>query len=172
MGECNYYLKARFRDADAATEARPRLAALLAEGERAYDYWQEARRSENPEVTADEFWAGFRERFPLTTNYLGELAGVEDWDDELVGHLGSLIDPERTGPRACATLTQDDDLLLLQLNMIWHFSDIGLLERHCFLELDALAVGSISDETAEKLFAEQTGRDPEPGFDPFDTIWV
>lgn len=172
MGECNYYLKARFRDVDSAADARPRLAELLAEGERAYTYWQATRQVDDPQMSAVEFWTGFRERFPLTTSYLGELDGVEDWDDELVGHLGSLVDLGRTGPRASATLTQDGDLLLLQLNMIWHFSDLGLLERYCFLELDALGVGSVSDETVEDLFAEQTGRDPPPGFDPFDAIWV
>jgi hypothetical protein len=170
VGECNYYLKARFRDA--AAEARPRLAALLAEGERAHRYWQDARQGDEPATSADDFWVEFRERFPLTTNYLGELAGVEDWDDGLVGHLGSLVDPEPTRPDPSATLNQDDDLLLLQLNMIWHFSEMELLERYCFLELDALAVGSISDETVAEMFAEQTGRDLEPGFDPFDAIWV
>lgn len=172
MGECNYYLKARFRDADAAVEARPSLAALLAEGERAYDYWQAARGSDEPLMSPDDFWSEFRSQVPLTVGYLGELAGVEDWDDGLVGHLGSLVDPNSTDLNPPAVLTQDGDLLLLQLNMIWHFSDMGFLERFCFLELDALAVGSISDETVEEEFYELTGRETDPAFDPFDAIWV
>lgn len=146
------------------------MAALLAEGERAYDYWQAARENDTHEVSADEFWTGFRDRFPLTTCYLGDLAGVSEWDDELVGHLGSLVDPGVTKPDPSATLTRDDDLLLLQLNMIWHFTDMGLLERYCFLELDALAVGSVSDETVADQYTEQTGRDPMPGVHPFDAI--
>jgi hypothetical protein len=172
VGECNYYMKARFEDEAAARDARPRLAALLAEGEQAYRYWQDARQVDDPELSADDFWTEFRERFPLTTGYLGELAGVEDWDDELVGHLGSLVDPVPRQQTPSAQLTQEDDVLLLQLNMIWHFSDLGLLERFCFLVLDAVAVGSVSDETVEDLFTEQTGREMEPGFDPFDAIWV
>ncbi len=172
MGECNYYLKARFQDEDEAAKARPRLAALLAEGERAYDFWQAARMSDEPVMSADDFWSQFRQQFPLTTGYLGELAGVEDWDDELVGHLGSLVDPDSTEPAPPAILTQDGETLLLQLNMIWHFSDMGFLERYCFLELDALDVGSISDETVEEQFTELTGREIDPDFDPFDAIWV
>lgn len=172
MGECNYYLKARFRDEGVAAEARPRLAALLMEGEQAYNYWQAARQGDEPEMSADDFWAGFREQFPLTTGYLGELAGVEDWDDELVGHLGNLVDPNSTAPSPPAILTQDGDLLLLQLNMIWHFSDMGLLERYCVVDLGAMAVGSISDETVAEVMSEQTGREIEPDFDPFDAIWV
>jgi hypothetical protein len=164
VGECNNYLKARFEDEPAARDARPRLAALLAEGERAYRFWQDSRQADEPEVSVPNF--------PLTTDYLGELAGVEDWDDGLVGHLGSLVDPVPRPQTPSAQLTQEDDVLLLQLNMIWHFSDLGLLERFCFLVLDAVAVGSVSDETVEDLFTEQTGREMEPGFDPFDAIWV
>jgi hypothetical protein len=38
MGECNFYLKARFKTAKQARAAMPRLTALLAEGEVAYKY--------------------------------------------------------------------------------------------------------------------------------------
>lgn len=175
MGECNYYLKARFQSTEAAAAARPRLVALLAEGERAYDFWQDSRRRcwDGSNVSASEFWTEFHERFPLVVVYLRDLIDIPDWDNGLVGHLGNLVDPrpEREPPHA--TLIQDGDLLLLQLNMIWHFSDMGLLERYCREELGAMAVGSISDEQLETdMDSELEGGADEPVSDPFEAIWV
>src|SRR4051794_13554688 len=99
MGECNYYLKARFASAEKAKEAEPRLIELLAEGEKAYRFWQGSRplfggRSNPNHVvpTAARFWQVFRERFPLTYRYLGTLAGIEHWNNGLAGEL-SLVDP-------------------------------------------------------------------------------
>jgi hypothetical protein len=174
MGECNYYLKARFKDAAAAGAAEPRLTALLAEGEGAYDYWQGSRRWDGPDVPAAEFWAGFRQRFPLTVGYLKELAGIPDWDNGLAGHLGCLVDPRPGRPHPGASLVREGDLLLLRLDMIWHFTDMGLLERYCRDELGAVGVGSASEEDfdmdEDSDLEDDTARDPN--FDPFEGIWV
>ena len=169
MGECNYYLKARFANEEEARSAEPRLAELLAEGEKAYSYWQGSRSFFGPidpnraPMTADLFWQLFYERFPLTMRYLGDLAGIDDWNNGLAGYL-SLVDPHlprRFQPRAL--LRRQEDLLLLQLNNVWHFSDMTLLERYCLGELGAVAAESISEERLGPLYE---------GCDPFDAIRV
>jgi hypothetical protein len=92
----------------------------------------------------------FRFQFPLVCHYLAERNGIEDWDNGLAGTLGQLVDPQRERRWApSASLTRRDRLLLLQLNGIWHCSDMLLLERFCILDLDAVAVGSISEEQFE-----------------------
>jgi hypothetical protein len=172
MGECNYYLKARFETAEQAKAAVSRLVALLAEGERAYDYWQGARTREDPPrceelPTAEEFWAIFREQFPLVCEYLGPLDGAEDWDDRLVGQLGTLVDPQRDRlGDPSSSLVCRGDALFLRLNGIWHFSEMTLLELFCQHDLGAVAVGSISEEQIE--MDDDTGAD----FDPFRLIDV
>ena len=172
MGECNYYLKARFATADDAKAALPRLVALLTEGEQAYGYWQDARTREDrvPRTslpTAGEFWAEFRERFPLVRAYLGELDGVTDWDDGLVGQLGSLVapQPDALGDPS-ASLVCREAVLYLRLNGIWHFSDLRLLEEFCEADLGAVAVGSVSEED----FDRDEDEPEDPDFDPFDFI--
>jgi hypothetical protein len=174
MGECNYYLKARFKNAKAAGAAESRLAALLAEGEGAYRHWQDSRQWGVPRPPAADFWAVFRERFPLVVGYLKELAGTRDWFNGLAGHLGCLVDPhrDRKGHRS-ASLVRSGDLLLLQLNMIWHGTDMGLLERDCREDLGAVGVGSLPEENFdwdEDSDLEEAARDPD--FDPFEAIRV
>lgn len=166
MGECNYYLKARFRNPKEATIALPLLAALLAEGERAYAFWQGSRPWSGPGPTAGEFWAGFCSRFPLVRDYLGGLADSEDWNNGLAGHL-SLVDPGAEHGRA--TLVRDGDCLKLTLHDIWHFSDLSLLEKYVRERLAAEGVGSISEEDIEMVREEY---DPDVGDDPFELIEV
>lgn len=166
MGECNFYLKARFASPAGARAAVPRLSALLAEGESAYHYWQSLR---GPAATsaappADQFWAVFRSRFPHTCEYLGDLNGSADWNNGLAGQLGMLVDPQR--PRwgqPSASLSCEDDALYLRLNGIWHMSDLHLLERFCVTVLDAVAVGSAS------AYPDEVESDPD---EPFDFIHV
>jgi hypothetical protein len=175
MGECNYYLKARFKDSEAAAFAVPRLSALLAEGERAYQYWQGSRRFNGPTVPDSAFWAGFRERFPLVIGYLRELAGRTDWGNGLSGHLGCLVDPRPKGLLDHrASLVQSGDLLLLQLNLIWHGTDMGLLEHYCWADLGAIAVGSVSEEDLDVDEDSDLDEDAprKPGIDPFEAIWL
>jgi hypothetical protein len=176
VGECNYYLKARFPDADTACAAVPALAELLGEGEQAYHFWQDKRTCEDPPrceplPIADEFWEEFRRRFPIVCRYLCEVDGVEDWDDGLVGILGCLVDPRderRWFPSA--SIVCRNAVLFLRLNGIWHFSDLRLLERYCTAELGAQAAGSISEEELE-LDDEDSELDSED-FDPFTAIDV
>lgn len=156
MGLSNYYLKARFRSPEEAAAAEDRLAALLTQGQRAHRYFQDARRTGQPPVTADTFWAGFRERFPLIVAYLGGAADIQDWNGGLDPHLACLVDPESGRGEASASLDQADRVLYLQLDLIWDHSDLGLLEQYCRDDLGAVAVGSLSDEN----------------FDPFDLIPV
>jgi hypothetical protein len=155
----------------------PRLTALLAEGERAYDFWQETRSREwvrplparqpapaEVRQQAEQFWGEFRGRFPLVFDYLGDLAGTEDWVNGLAGHL-DLVDPSRERKHEpSASLAQRGSELHLQLNGIWHFSDLRLLERFCEEELGAVATGNVSEED----FDEAAFGDPH--FDPFAHI--
>src|SRR5262245_58180922 len=117
MGECNYYLKARFRSAAEAKKVLPRLAELLVQGERAYDFWQGSRGGlhfgdvnwKKPSV--DGFWKAMREHFPLVYQYLRELADIADWNNGLAGHLGCLVDPsEDRKPYPRAALFQVKDV--------------------------------------------------------------
>ena len=170
MGQCNYYLKACFSNADAARVAESRLAELLAEGEKAYNFWQDSRGRFGPsdpnqgKMTGEIFWEMFRDRYPLTIRYLHDLAGIDDWNNGLAGHL-SLVDPKSPRrSRPGAILRQQDHHLLLQLNDIWHFSDLTLLEDYCRAELGAINVDSVSEEG---LVREQF-----LGNDPFDALRV
>ena len=171
MGHCNYYLKARFSTADAVTAAEPRLAELLAEGEKASNYWQGSRGilgQIDPNwalPTSKTFWRTFRERFPLTVRYLGGLAGIDDWNDGLAGHL-ELVDPQNPGRSwQGAMLRREGKLLLLQLNNIWHYSELTLLDQYCLDELGAIGVCHISEQDLD-------WEERESGKNPFDGIDV
>lgn len=128
MGECNFDLNARFEtDADARA-AEPQLLALLSEGEDAYHFWQDSRKEEwnRParERTAAaqhqegvQFWAVFRDRFPLVCDYLGGRVGIEDWNNGLAGQRGQFKDPQRKRRfRPEAILVRRDAVLFLQLH--------------------------------------------------------
>jgi hypothetical protein len=158
MGECNYYLKARFASAEAVEQAAPRLADLLAEGEQARDYWQSSRpdrteRHTNPNwqpANTEQFWRHFRKAHPATYHYLADLAGAPDWDNSLAGQLSCMVDPrEERSSYPSATLLQEDELLFLTLRRIWHCAEMGLLERYLRDELGALAVGSVSEDDVD-----------------------
>jgi hypothetical protein len=152
VGECNYYLKARFSSIERAEAAVPILCELLGQGERARAYWQESRpripRTSGSEPPSPEaFWAGFRQRFPLVYSYLRELADTPDWNNGLAGQLSCLVDPKipRHGDPG-ASLDREDRVLLLKLGGIWHCAELGRLERFFLEDLGAVAVGSVSEE--------------------------
>jgi hypothetical protein len=170
VGQCNYYLRARFRTPKDAEVARPRLAEFLAQGERAYDYWQGSRPFGGPGPSPEEFWRGFREQFPDVWRYLGNLAGTAEWNNGLAGQM-SLVDPAG----AAARLWREDNELFLVLRDIWHFSDLTRLEVWIRREYGALRVGSLSEEHFE--FPEDGG-DGEDGrwdegwyFDAIEEAW-
>jgi hypothetical protein len=153
LGECNYYLKARFPTAELAVIASSGLSELLGQGEAARDYWQSSRRHNAftqrnwQPPTDEEFWASFRERFPLVHKYLGELADTTDWNNGLAGQLSCMVDPRvqrQLDPHA--ELEQDGETLYLKLSGIWHCAEMARLERYCVQELGALAAGSMSDD--------------------------
>src|SRR5262249_11800312 len=138
MGECNFYLKARFATDQAARAAVPRLVALLAEGERACRFWQDRRCRRFPDPperrpqVAPQFWAEFRSQFPLVCEYLAERNGIEDWSNGLAGQMGVLVDPARERHwLPSAEVVCCGAVLFLQLNSIWHCSDTRPLERFC-----------------------------------------
>jgi hypothetical protein len=177
VGECNFYLKARFRTDAEARAAEPRLLALLSEGEDAYHFWQDAREGyfqrhrrhspleETEHQEAIQFWAEFRARFPLVCDYLGELVGTDDWYNGLAGHL-SLVDPQRPRQfRPLASLIRRGPLLLLQLNDVWHCSSMELLERYC-VTVGAVAARGRSESEYE------IGACGDPSFDPFALILI
>ena len=177
MGECNYYLKSRFKDPAAAAVAEARLVALLAEGESVTasgkDPAGSASRRFLPPNSGPSSASGSR----WEIGYLRDLAGIPDWVNGLAGHLGCLVNPrpaEGYTPRA--SLVRFGNLLLLQLNMIWHGTDMGLLESYCREELGAVGVGSISGEELEELWKEGSDLEDDeghgPDIDPFEIISV
>jgi hypothetical protein len=170
VGECNYYVKARFNHPKDAEIARGQLTALLTEGEKAYEYWQSCRAfrptGAPPMPSADEFWAHFRATFPLTTAYLGDVAGVDDYNNGLAGLLGCLVDP--AGGQA--SLECYDGMLEIVLRNIWHFSKMHLLERYLRQTCGAVAAGSVSEEDFD-LPEDSSADDWEDGWF-FDAIEV
>ena len=152
MGECNYYLKARFQTAEHAKDAAARLCDLLGQGEAARAYWQNSRpvsasSGASKPPSAEQFWAEFEERFPLVYAYLGKLAGIAHWDNGLAGQLSCFVDPRvarRHDPSA--SLTIENDVLSLKLSGIWHCAEFDLFERYCRGALGAVAFGGVSDE--------------------------
>jgi hypothetical protein len=170
MGEANYYLKARFQSDQQAEAARPRLAELLAEGEKAYRYWQDSRSFFSPDPkwqppSVEMFWKTFWARYPLVCRYLRRLAGTLDWNNGLAGWLGCLVDPRN---ERRVSLFRVADTLFLRLNSIWHGTQMDLLERYCREDLGALGAGSVSDEDFD--LEEDEGEDED--FDPFLVIDV
>ncbi|WP_171471391.1 hypothetical protein [Frigoriglobus tundricola] len=156
----------------------PRLTALLVEGEQAYQFWQAARthRARQPgqreteqarQQAVTQFWAEFCTRFPLVCDYLGALKGAEDWNNGLAGQLGMLVDPIRECQwLPSATLVCIGAQLYLQLNGIWHASEMGRLEAFCEGALGASAAASVSEEDFDR--DEENGAD----FDPFELFDV
>jgi hypothetical protein len=71
MGECAYFLKAKFATNKKASAAAKRLKQTLAEVEEAYSFWQKNRGKNSA-----EFWSKFEAEFPLSTEIL-KAAGVE-----------------------------------------------------------------------------------------------
>ncbi len=157
MGECNYYLKARFRTAKQAITAIPKLSDLLGQGELAARYWQDSRSGlrsgklpKKKTLTSENFWTIFRERFPLVHHYLGELADSADWDNGLAGQLSCMVDPHsKRTHEPKSELFQKKNILFLKLSGIWHCAELERLESYCLKDLGALAAGSISEEDLE-----------------------
>jgi hypothetical protein len=69
-------------------------------------------------------------------------------------------------------LVRSGDLLLLQLNMIWHATEMGLLERYCCEDLGAVAVGSLSEEDLDLDEDSDLEDAHDPDLDPFEAIRV
>lgn len=171
MGECNYYLQARFRSVQEAEQGRERLEQLLAEGQRAYDYWQESRSLDNRRAPSSEmFWGYFRTAFPRVTAYLEDLAGIDDWNNGLAGTLGCFQDPI---DEQRVRIKRVNAVLQVILYNIWHFSRLDLLERVVVEDFRAIKVNTASEEELE----DETEFDSEDKrfdevFDPFEFIPV
>jgi len=154
MGECNYYVKARFASSEAAKAAIQPLLELLEQGDSAYNYWQKSRSNPRNRVrqqppAAGEFWATFRNEYPLIIGFLGDFADSLDWDNGLAGHLSCMADCQ-TQIRSLGTcITQEHDEIRLKLASIWHCADLSMLEAYFIDKLGAIAAGSISEEDLE-----------------------
>jgi hypothetical protein len=142
-------MKARFRRPKDAEVVVPLLTRFLAECRGAYDYWQNCRDWQpvpRKLPTAAEFWAPFRERFPKVYRYLGELAGVENWNNGLAGNL-SVGSPAGGEPE----LWREGNSVYLILYSIWHAADLTLLEEFVQVEYGAEAVAWVSAEQFEEV---------------------
>ena len=134
MGEATYYLKARFRNAEAAELALEPVRAFLAEVGRAQAWWQKHRH-----LAEAEFWPEFRKLFPATTKYLGTLA-KGDCNNGLAGEMSFGDEPDNIG-------VVDDELRYSEYT--WHLASWGRLCEYLENEFGAVKAAYVSDEYAD-----------------------
>lgn len=119
MGESIYYLKAE----NCVPEALEKIRLFIIEASEAQDYWQKHR---DMEVAGkrDEFWKGFKEKFPITSKYLRQTKNYDDkklyggdCNNDLAGYLdfGDKEDMEYN-LKVC-------DGEMLYNAYVWHFAN-------------------------------------------------
>jgi hypothetical protein len=65
MGECYFYLKAKFPSTQHLKKVYPDIQKFLKEGQKAEEWWQN-HRGDKPKI----FWTAFETNFPTVTQYL------------------------------------------------------------------------------------------------------
>lgn len=110
MGECVYYLKAKFPEEKRAKAALKEIGALQEEGEEVDDF------IESNETESKEFWPGFEKKFPHISAYLKSInlfGSKEKGDLEGVLNFGN---PENDAPYL------DGEGTLCLSAYVWHFA--------------------------------------------------
>ena len=144
MGECVYYLKAKFATEEKARNAAEKLSEALAELDKAYDFWQKNRGK-----TPAEFWSNFEAEFPHAMAILKVTPGFElggDCNNNLAGKLSYCENGEPQVEVFGKEIRYSAE--------VWHFADWDGLKNWIESALEAEAVTWASDE----------------GIDPFDAI--
>ncbi len=139
MGECNYYLKARFKNRKALDAAVPKFEAFLKEADEAGDFWQKHRGDGNDKA----FWDMFIPRFPLVTKYLGKLVGG-DSHNGLAGELSfgneeGYLAKDKKSPVLCYS------------EYTWHLASWNRLCDFLKSEFGAIKTNWISEEDIDPM---------------------
>lgn len=133
MGEARYYLKALFPE-DISEELEEQITEFIMEGQAANDWWQAHRGCPEPQ----RFWDRFTVKFPVVTEYLGDLVGG-DCNNELAGMLdfgnkNELEDIEIFGYELLYSCT------------CWHFASWNTFAAFLEQKFGAYRVNWLSDE--------------------------
>ena len=133
MGECSYYMKLKFKDAQRARKALPKINSWVHEGIEAEHFWQNRRNDEG----GHQFWKDFEQKFPPITTYLkfGKLFGG-DHDDELAGELAFGEDPN--------VERHDDEIWIA--SYVWHLASWDGFLAYLMKTYQAIAGKWISEE--------------------------
>lgn len=140
MGEATYYLKAQFKNRQAAHKALPQVKAFIEEVGKAYTYWQDNRDSR---MRDDAFWADFQGQFPQAYDFL-KFQGIAggDKNNALAGKISF-------GDTGYLDSLQTEGNLLLYHELTWHFADWQPFCEYLKLKFGAEKAGYISDEYVE-----------------------
>lgn len=145
MGEATYYLKARYPTVQAAEQAASDLRDLVAEGQQAYDFWQQRRG----DTDRARFWTDFKSRFPLVVDYLtdaregGKPVLDGDPNNDPAGHLDFGNEEELS-----FNLEQNGTLVTFYA-LCWHFAEWDTLVAWLIRVTGATKASWISDEYIE-----------------------
>lgn len=130
MGEATYYLKVQIPGLNEAIIEE--IREFCAEGYRASEFWHGRREDDGPE----DFWPDFKKKFPLVSEYLGELLDTKD-NNSLAGELDfGLLEN---------TLWSDGDWLYGSA-YVWHFANWDRLIAFLHTKWGATTGGWLSDE--------------------------
>ena len=137
MGECSYFLKAKFASHEKALVAAESLGKTLAEVGEAYAFWQANRGKKNRE----EFWAEFEGKFPLAIEVLKLTRDVEVGGDCHNGLAGKLSYCDQN-----ASEVEVDGNEVKYSALVWHMADWDGLADWIKSALKAKAVTWASEE--------------------------
>ena len=154
MGEATYYLKATYGSTEDAKKAMKKIKQFFLQGAKAYDFWQTNRGAENgppkgpfdkrskdsPIVTREDFWALFKQKFPLICEMIPDLVG-KDCNNSPAGQM---------------SFGSEEDIKSLQVNdaehsvryhaVVWHCASWDRIAQWIQANTKAITVKWISDE--------------------------
>lgn len=133
MGEATYYLKALFPE-DISEELEEQITEFIKEGQTAYEWWQNHRMCPEPQ----RFWDRFTVKFPVVTEYLGDLVGG-GCNNELSGMLDFGDDNELEN-------IEINDYELIYSCTCWHFASWDRFATFLQQKFGAETVNWLSEE--------------------------
>lgn len=152
MGEATYYMKVTFDSQEKAAKAIEGIASFFEEGMKAYNWWQAHRN-----LPQEEFWKGFGERFPQTSEYLKSFSRKNFGATELEEGAPVFGGDNNNNLAGLLDFGSDDDdwrewcqntrsAILTYSATVWHFADWQPLANFIAKKFDADHVSWISDE--------------------------
>lgn len=145
MGEATYYLKAQWKNRQAAHAALPKVKTFIEEVGKAYNFWQANRDSH---MRDDAFRADFQGQFPQAYDFL-KFQKLADGDklNDLAGNI-SFGDEDQINEEN----PQVDGTCIKYRELTWHFANWGPFCEYLKLKFGAEKAGYVSDEDVEPDF--------------------